>query len=162
MSESKRLRDYPEIAIDIASYIGAFNALEAILHLVCAQMISDEIGVTHAFLSPVNSIDQRITMVVNVARLLKNNPQAEAILRNEQGLRELNSFRNLLAHSAYSLDDGVSALSYLVSNRKPKMTPITEEALKERLSALIGVSNDLISALRPGTGEAVNAYTRPM
>jgi len=71
MSDTKRLRDYPEIAIDITSYIGAFNRVEAILHLLCAQMINDEIGVTHAFLSPVNSVNQCISIVVNVAKLLK-------------------------------------------------------------------------------------------
>jgi len=34
-------------------------------------MINDEIGVTHAFLSPVNSVNQCISIVVNVAKLLK-------------------------------------------------------------------------------------------
>jgi hypothetical protein len=162
MSDTKRLRDYPEIAIDIATYIGIFNAVEAILHLLCAQMINDEIGVTHAFLSPWNSLDKRISIIVEVAKLLKNNTQAEAILRNEKGLRELNSFRNLLAHSAYSVTDGVNALSYLVSTKTPKLTPITEEVLRDKLSTLTAVKDDLTKAIRRSTGEAVNAYTRPM
>jgi len=51
---------------------------------------------------------------------------------------------------------------YLVSSRKPKVTPITEKVLKERLSTLVAIKDDLMSALRRGTGDAVNAYTRPM
>jgi len=77
-------------------------------------------------------------------------------------LRELNSFRHFLAHSAYSIKSGVNALSYLVSSRKPKVTPITEKVLKERLSTLVASKDDLMSALRRGTGDAGNAYTRPM
>jgi hypothetical protein len=34
-------------------------------------MINDEIGVTHAILLPVNSVNQCISIVVNVAKLLK-------------------------------------------------------------------------------------------
>ena len=77
-------------------------------------------------------------------------------------MRELNSFRNFLAHGAYSINGGVNALSYLVSSRKPKVTPITEKVLKERLSTVVAIKDDLMSALRRGTGDAVNAYTRPM
>jgi len=58
-------------------------------------------------------------------------------------LRELNSFRNFLAHSAYSINGGVNALSYLVSSRKPKVTPITEKVLKERLSTLVARTTSL-------------------
>jgi hypothetical protein len=77
-------------------------------------------------------------------------------------LIELKDFRNLLTHSAYSIDGGVTALSYLVSTRKPGRTPITTQVLKEKLYALTAVMDDLTSVMRPSPGDATNAYTRPM
>jgi hypothetical protein len=68
------LRDHPEIATEIAVFIGNFNALESLLHLVFAQMLGDTLGATHAFLAPWNSFSQKLDIIRDVCRLFQDHP----------------------------------------------------------------------------------------
>ena len=157
------LRDHPEIATEIACFIGNFNVLEALLHLLFAQMIGDSICIAHAVLSPWNSFAQKLDVIINVAKLISGNPQAKAILDNEQRLRDINTFRNLLAHSAYSIEEGkVSAVSYLVSSRKPKSTPIDMKVIDDKCTILKTVVDAFREAVKTSTGEDRNAYIRSL
>jgi len=156
------LRDYPEIAIEIAVFIGNFNALEAILHLAFSQMLGDGGRVTHCVLSPWNSFSQRLKIITQVCRLYPQHPNSVEILAKDAALRELNTFRNLLAHSAYSASkNNVDAISYIVSAREPKLTPITGPLLNENRKKYKLVRDALVAVITPSTGEDRHIYSRP-
>ena len=159
----KSLRDFPEIATEIACYIGNFNTIEAMLHLIFSQMINDNVGITHAFLSPWNSFAQKLDIIIEIAKLYGNNNQAKSILDNEQNLQKANTFRNLLAHSIYSVETGtVEAISYIVSNRKPKTTAITTATINENRAILRNVFDTFSVNLRHGNADTgSNVYHRP-
>ena len=158
---NESLRDHPTIATEITCYIGNFNALEAMLHLIFSQMINDKVGMTHAFLSPWNSFAQKLGIIIEIAKLHGSNSQATIILNHEQNLKDLNTFRNLLAHSAYSVKDGnIEAISYIVSNRHPKTTAITTAAIDKKRALLRTVLDDFMRSVRKSDGTDGNVYRR--
>jgi hypothetical protein len=87
-------------------------------------------------------------------------------MKHEAALRELNTFRNLLAHSAYSVSaDEVHALSFLVSYRKPKSTPLNMHLTNMHLtnmhrSKYKRVLEAFQGAVVPSTEQDMNAYIR--
>jgi len=107
----------------------------------------------HIYLSRWNSFAQKLDIILDVAKTLKNNQQAATVLKYETAIRAVNTFRNMLVHGVYFVDKGnVEVASYLTSFRDAKTTALTDEIFNEKRALLRTALDGIKAGLRAHTG----------
>jgi hypothetical protein len=151
-NQVKSLKDYPEIAIAITEFISGFNSMEMLMHGLVSQILGDGKGLAHAFLARWNSFSNKLEIIVDIAKLSNDDPGASSvIIKHKQSLKDLNTFRNILAHSAFGVNlKGVVAISYMVSNKQPVTTDLTVDLFDKKRSLLDAVMTAFRDVIKPG------------
>jgi hypothetical protein len=149
------LHAFPELAEHVGQFMASFAALEHLLWSLYGKMLgSTNNRSAIALLGHIESFAIKLTAMKNfIPYCHLPQPQREMAATLFNQVREINAFRNSLAHGLYLSDEKgtrVEILAYATStDRKPKQSPLTTTLLARETKKIFAVRDEIRRSFFP-------------
>jgi hypothetical protein len=148
------LHAFPKLAEGVGQFMATFAALEALLWEMYGQILGSKGAAAMAMLGHIESFAIKLTAIENFLPFAPIDEEKRNAAQRYLGtVREINTFRNTLAHGLYLSDDNgtkVDVVAHATSTgRKPKIIPLTSDLLAGETDKIFSLRNEIRKTFFP-------------
>jgi hypothetical protein len=165
------LRSHPEIAAQVGYYTASFAAMEVMLWFVYGFVLKSTEAGAQAALGAVQSFSAKLDVIERLFEFQQTRDQlddeAKLFRLIFKGARDVNTFRNILAHGQYLTDAADKELwlsAYLTdpSRKKRPAYQLTKEFMESKASEVGRLHNHCLALVRLKRPEIVTTSLERM